>query len=48
MRAIGFIVWMFATRYGHTMQGKDGGGRGVDDAFAQGFPPASAPRSWGR
>jgi dihydrofolate reductase len=32
-------VWMFATRYGHTMQGKDGGGRGVDDAFAQRFLP---------
>ena len=32
-------VWMFATRYGHTMQGKDGGGGGVDDAFAQRFLP---------
>ncbi len=26
-------------RYGHTMRGKDGGGRGVDDAFAQRFLP---------
>src|SRR5215211_5792315 len=32
-------VWMLATRYGHTMQGKEGGGRGVDDAFAQRFLP---------
>jgi len=31
--------WMFATRYGHTMFGKDGGGGGVDDAFAQQFLP---------
>ena len=32
-------VWMIATRYGHEMQGQDGGGRGVDDAFAQRFLP---------
>jgi dihydrofolate reductase len=32
-------VWMLATRYGHTMMGKHGGGRGVDDAFAQRFLP---------
>jgi dihydrofolate reductase len=31
--------WMFATRYGHTMFGKDGGGGGADDAFAQQFLP---------
>jgi dihydrofolate reductase len=31
--------WMFATRYGHSMFGKDGGGFGVDDAFAQQFLP---------
>ncbi len=31
--------WMFATRYGHEMMGNDGGGRGVDDAFAQSFLP---------
>ena len=31
--------WMFATRFGHAMMGKDGGGRGVDDAFAQRFAP---------
>ena len=31
--------WMFATRYGHAMFGRDGGGRGVDDAFAQLFLP---------
>jgi dihydrofolate reductase len=32
-------VWMFATRYGHTMLGKDGGGGGADDVFAQRFLP---------
>jgi dihydrofolate reductase len=31
--------WMFATRYGHEMMGREGGGRGVDDAFAQRFLP---------
>jgi dihydrofolate reductase len=31
--------WMFATRYGHTMMGKVGGGAGVDDSFAQQFLP---------
>jgi dihydrofolate reductase len=31
--------WMFATRYGHTMMGKEGGGAGVDDSFAQQFLP---------
>ncbi len=31
--------WMLATRYGHEMLGKDHGGRGVDDAFAQRFLP---------
>jgi hypothetical protein len=30
-------LWMFATRYGHTMFGKDGGGSGADDALAQQF-----------
>jgi dihydrofolate reductase len=30
---------MFATRYGHEMMGKEGGGRGVDDVFAQRFLP---------
>lgn len=32
-------VWMFDTHYGHTMLGKDGGSRGIDDAFAQRFFP---------
>ncbi len=27
--------WMFATRFGRTMFGQDGGSMGVDDAFAQ-------------
>ena len=31
--------WVLATRYGHTMLAKDGGGRGADDAFAQRFLP---------
>src|SRR5215212_7531506 len=31
--------WMFETHYGRTMLGNDGGGRGVDDAFAQRFLP---------
>jgi dihydrofolate reductase len=31
--------WMLATCYGHEMLGKDGGGRGADDAFAQRFLP---------
>jgi dihydrofolate reductase len=26
--------WMFATRFGHEMQGRDGGGTGADDAYA--------------
>lgn len=32
-------LWMLATRYGHAMMGKEGGGRGADDAFAQRFLP---------
>jgi dihydrofolate reductase len=32
-------TWMIATRYGQAMFGKEGGGRGVDDAFAQRFNP---------
>src|SRR5690349_180125 len=31
--------WMFATRWGHEMQGRPGGSRGVDDAFARLFAP---------
>jgi dihydrofolate reductase len=31
--------WMMATHYGHTMMGKEGGGRGVDDTFTQRFLP---------
>jgi dihydrofolate reductase len=31
--------WMLATRFFHEMQGKDGGGEGVDDALAQQFLP---------
>ena len=32
-------TWMIATRYGQAMFGKEGGGRGVDDAFAPRFNP---------
>src|SRR6478609_6953618 len=31
--------WMFATRFGTSMMGREGGGTGVDDAFAQQFAP---------
>jgi dihydrofolate reductase len=31
--------WMFATRFGAAMMGRDGGGVGADDAFAQQFAP---------
>lgn len=31
--------WMFATRFGASMMGREGGGTGVDDAFAQQFAP---------
>ena len=31
--------WMFKTRYWHEMVGKPGGGRGLDDAFAQQHGP---------
>ncbi|HWJ80990.1 MAG TPA: dihydrofolate reductase family protein [Nocardioides sp.] len=31
--------WMTATRFFHEMQGREGGGGGVDDAFAQQFLP---------
>jgi dihydrofolate reductase len=31
--------WMFATRWGHEMQGRPGGSGGVDDAFARLFAP---------
>jgi len=32
-------TWMFDTRYGRALFGKEGGGCGVDDAFAQQFLP---------
>lgn len=31
--------WMFATRFGHEMQGQPGGSAGVDDSFAERFLP---------
>jgi dihydrofolate reductase len=40
--------WMFATRYGRTMFGQPGGGRGVDDAFAQQFLPGIGAEIMGR
>ncbi len=33
------VAWMFATRYGAAMMGRDGGSTGVDDAFAQQWEP---------
>ena len=32
-------AWMFATRFGASMMGREGGGTGVDDAFAQQHEP---------
>ena len=40
--------WMFATRFWREMTGQDGGGRGVDDAFAEQFMPGIGAEIMGR
>lgn len=40
--------WMFATHFGREMFGQTGGGRGIDDAFAQQFLPGIGAEIMGR
>ena len=40
------MEWFFATRTHHAMQGKSGGGTGIDETFARKWARASARRSW--
>lgn len=40
--------WMFATRFGRAMFGQEGGGEGVDNAFAERFDPGFGAEIMGR
>jgi dihydrofolate reductase len=40
--------WMFATRFGRSMMGQDGGGGGVDNAFAERFESGFGAEIMGR
>jgi len=40
--------WMFATRFGRSMFGDEGGGEGVDNAFAERFQPGIGAEIMGR
>ncbi|HKS90638.1 MAG TPA: dihydrofolate reductase family protein [Tepidiformaceae bacterium] len=40
--------WMFATRFGRTLFGEEGGGRGIDNAFAEQFEVGIGAEIMGR
>jgi dihydrofolate reductase len=40
--------WMFATRFGRSLLGQEGGAAGMDNAFAEGFEPGIGAEIMGR